>query len=108
MLKKQILSMNTKTLVYILMVLDIVVALGVGLNLVQLIAQWNTIGGIIVYTNMWNGAVVTTSSVVLFVGAIVLCSIGIILFAKDFFDEIKLVKKLSKKAKSFDNPVEND
>ena len=83
---------NARFLIGVLIVLDVLIIVGLGVSIAQIITQWVNIGGIIVYVNMWTATVVVSNNIITFIAALYLGALTICLFIGDFTRNILLVK----------------
>lgn len=83
---------NTRFLIGVLIVLDVLIIVGLGVSIAQIITQWVNIGGVIVYVNMWTATVVVSNNIITFIAALYLGVLTICLFIGDFIRNILLVK----------------
>lgn len=83
---------NTRFLIGILIMLDVLIIVGLGVSIAQIITQWVNIGGIIVYINMWTATFTVSNSIVIFIVSLCLGGFAVGLFIGDFTHNILLVK----------------
>lgn len=86
---------NTRFLIGVLITLDVLIIVGLGVSIAQMITQWVNIGGIIVYVNMWTATVTVSNSIVIFIVSLCLGALTAGLFVGDFAHNILLVKNQS-------------
>ena len=85
----------------LIIALNTIIIVGLCIGITQVIAQWVNLGAIIVCVNMWNGNVITSSSLVLFVCTIIAYIAMVVFFVRDLFREIYIAKKLANKTENF-------
>lgn len=83
---------DTKFLIGFLIMLDVLIIVGLGVSIAQIITQWVNIGGIIVYINMWTATFTVSNSIVIFIVSLCLGGFAVGLFIGDFTHNILLVK----------------
>lgn len=83
---------NTRFLIGVLITLDVLIIVGLGVSIAQIITQWVNIGGIIVYINMWTATFTVSNSIVIFIISLCLGVLTVGLFIGDFTRNILLAK----------------
>ena len=80
----------------LLIFLDCVIIVGLCICLTQIITQWNNLGAVITYVDMWTGNIFVSTDIALFISFIAGATIAISLFIWDLIKNILRVKRFIK------------